>query len=90
MCYAILIGLSFITLWFFHPFQTSKLALHDIDSKKEELEVLEYEKLKEIDRESYEYEITVIEENIKNMKPNMGAILEYKKKVGYSSKCPRR
>ncbi|KAG1714925.1 Structural maintenance of chromosomes protein 4 [Nymphon striatum] len=60
--------------------QTKKLTLHDIEGKKEELAELDEEKLTEIDKEGLEYEITVLEEKIQNMKPSMAAIQEYKKK----------
>ena len=46
-----------------------------------ELEVFEKEKLQETDKEEEQYAITVLEEKKAQMKPNMAAIAEYKKKV---------
>ena len=46
-----------------------------------ELEVFEKEKLEEIEKEEEQYAITVLEEKKAQMKPNMAAIAEYKKKV---------
>ena len=46
-----------------------------------ELEVFEKEKLEETDKEEEQYAITVLEEKKAQMKPNMAAIAEYKKKV---------
>ena len=65
-----------------HLFQLGKLKLHEIESDdKLELEVFEKEKLDEVDKEDEQYAITVLEEKKNQMKPNMAAIAEYKKKV---------
>ena len=62
--------------------QLGKLRLHEIDEDgKTELEQFEKEKLEDVDKEEEQYAITVLEEKKAQMKPNMAAIAEYKKKV---------
>ena len=46
-----------------------------------EISSIPNEELKEIDKEGIQYEITVLEEKLAQMKPNMTAIAEYRKKV---------
>jgi len=59
-----------------------KLALHEIDGEeKQELVTCEPEELQAIVKEDTQYEITVLEEKLAQMKPNMAAIAEYRKKV---------
>ena len=42
---------------------------------------MEAETLTGVDKEDIQYEITVLEEKLAKMKPNMAAIAEYRKKV---------
>ena len=71
---------SFFQLSF--VFQLGKLKLHEIEVEdKLELDIFEKEKLEEVDKEEEQYAITVLEEKKAQMKPNMAAIAEYKKKV---------
>lgn len=61
----------------------SGLSLTPIDGKEVgELTELTPESLTDIDKEGVQYEITVLEEKLAQMKPNMAAIAEYRKKVG--------
>jgi hypothetical protein len=46
-----------------------------------ELSTLTGEELKATNKEDTQYEITVLEEKLAKMKPNMAAIAEYRKKV---------
>lgn len=63
-------------------FQSGKLSLHKIDDQDNvELETYEREKLHDVSKEDTQYEITVLEEKMNQMKPNMAAIAEYRKKV---------
>ena len=56
--------------------------MHEVEEGDNlELEVFEKEKLEEADKEEEQYAITVLEEKKAQMKPNMAAIAEYKKKV---------
>lgn len=65
------------------PLQMSSLSLTPIDGKEVgELTELTPEALTDIDKEGVQYEITVLEEKLAQMKPNMAAIAEYRKKVG--------
>lgn len=65
------------------PSQMSGLSLTPIDGKEVgELTELTPESLTDIDKEGVQYEITVLEEKLAQMKPNMAAIAEYRKKVG--------
>lgn len=45
------------------------------------LPTLTPEDLEKIDKETVSYEITVLEEKLNQMKPNMAVIAEYRKKV---------
>ena len=47
----------------------------------EEVKELGEEELEELDKKAVEYEITVMEERLKQMTPNMAAIEEYRRKV---------
>lgn len=59
----------------------SGLSLTPIDGKEVgELTELTPEALTDIDKEGVQYEITVLEEKLAQMKPNMAAIAEYRKK----------
>ena len=61
--------------------------MHEVEEGDNvELEVFEEEKLEEADKEEEQYAITVLEEKKAQMKPNMAAIAEYKKKVETSTK----
>ncbi|CAH1781989.1 unnamed protein product [Owenia fusiformis] len=61
--------------------ERGKLSLHQIDQMEmEELPTLPIEELSEINKEDTQYEITVLEEKLAQMKPNMAAIEEYRKK----------
>ena len=63
-------------------FQLGKLQLHEIEEGNNiQLEIFEKERLEEADKEEEQYAITVLEEKKAQMKPNMAAIAEYKKKV---------
>ena len=42
---------------------------------------MEADTLTGVDKEDIQYEITVLEEKLAKMKPNMAAIAEYRKKV---------
>ena len=58
------------------------LSLTPIDGKDVgALGEVSSEELENLDKEKTEFEITVIEENLGKMKPNMAAIAEYRKKV---------
>jgi len=46
------------------------------------METLEAEQLEDVDKKEIEYQITILEEKMLQMKPNMAAIAEYRKKVG--------
>ena len=62
--------------------QLGKLSLHVSEGvDTEELPTIQEDKLKDINKEDTQYEITVLEEKLAQMKPNMAAIAEYKKKV---------
>ena len=59
------------------------MALTPIDGQEtEELPTIPREELENTDKEAISYEITVCEEKLNSMKPNMAAIAEYRKKVG--------
>ena len=45
---------------------------------------MEEAELEAIDKQAVEYEITMLEERLKQMTPNMAAIEEYKRKVGHT------
>ncbi|XP_076350696.1 structural maintenance of chromosomes 4-like protein gluon [Tachypleus tridentatus] len=61
--------------------QLAKLTLQELDGETNEpLTKLPPEDLEKVDTEACQYEITVLEERLQNMKPNMAAIAEYKKK----------
>lgn len=61
--------------------EMSGLSLTPIDGKEVgELTELTPESLTDIDKEGVQYEITVLEEKLAQMKPNMAAIAEYRKK----------
>lgn len=63
--------------------QLARLSLHQIDGQEEEqMETLEASQLEDVDKEDIEYQITILEEKMSKMKPNMAAIAEYRKKVG--------
>lgn len=67
------------------PLQMSGLSLTPIDGKEVgELTELTPDVLADIDKEGVQYEITVLEEKLAQIKPNMAAIAEYRKKVGQS------
>ena len=67
----------------------SGLSLTPIDGKEVgELSEVSPEALRDIDKEGVQYEITVLEEKLAQMKPNMAAIAEYRKKVGHISTIP--
>lgn len=60
------------------------MKLHDVDSQQQQptqLQTFDAEALRDVDTEKIQYEITIIEEQLNRMKPNMAAILEYKRKV---------
>ena len=62
------------------------MALTPIDGQElEELVTVPKEELESINKEDIQYEITVCEEKLNSMKPNMAAIAEYRKKVPYLS-----
>ena len=54
----------------------SKLSL-----ESEEMREMSEEELQGINRQETEYQITMLEERLKQMTPNMAAIEEYKRKV---------
>ncbi|XP_013380461.1 structural maintenance of chromosomes protein 4-like [Lingula anatina] len=61
----------------------SKLALHKFDDGTEtegSLEVIPAEELAKMSKETVAYELTILEEKIVQVKPNLAAIAEYKKK----------
>ena len=58
-------------------------VMEDQDEKaKTALETLTEEELAEIHTKDTQFAITVLEEQLNQMKPNMAAIAEYRKKVG--------
>ncbi len=59
--------------------QIKKLNFGDGDAP-----VVSEEELADLDKQTVEYEITVLEERLKQMTPNMAAIEEYKRKVSAS------
>ncbi|EDO40646.1 predicted protein [Nematostella vectensis] len=64
--------------------ELSKLELQCVgisdEQQKEELPKLSTEDLEAVDKEAVMYEITVLEEKLAQLKPNMAAIAEYRKK----------
>ncbi|KAJ7381328.1 Structural maintenance of chromosomes protein 4 [Desmophyllum pertusum] len=65
--------------------ELSKLVLQSLSASadaepEESLPTLTRDELEGIDKETVMYEITVLEEKLKQMKPNMAAIAEYRKK----------
>jgi len=66
--------------------QLERLSLHQIDIDKipEKLPTLTAEQLsgEVVDTEDLQLQITKLEEQLSNMKPNLAAIAEYRKKVG--------
>ncbi|KAK3094368.1 hypothetical protein FSP39_000811 [Pinctada imbricata] len=61
--------------------EMDSLKLTPIDGKEAgELKELSSEELEDVDIEKTSYEITIIEESLAKMKPNMAAIAEYRKK----------
>ena len=66
-----------------NSFQISHLALTKIESEEpEELPTIPPEELQALNKEDTLFEISVLEEKLSKMKPNMAAIAEYRKKVG--------
>ena len=66
--------------------QLSKLSLTSVEGEiAESLPVYDAERLSGVIKEDVQLEITVLEERLATMKPNMAAIEEYRKKVG---DCP--
>lgn len=66
-------------------FQLSHLTLTVIDRQEpEELPAISAEEVEQINKQDTQYEITVLEEKLSQMKPNMAAIAEYRKKVRVS------
>jgi len=62
--------------------QLTHLSLAPVDGKEGgEIPTIPSEELTTIDKENTQYEITVLEEKLAQMKPNMAAIAEYRKKV---------
>ena len=62
--------------------QLGKLELHIIDrDNPETLVELNEEQLANVDSEEVQYEITVCEEQLGKMNPNLAAIQQFKKKV---------
>lgn len=51
--------------------------------ENEEMVTIATEQLTGINKEEVQYEITVLEEKLAQMKPNMAAIAEYRKKVRF-------
>ena len=67
-----------------HDFQVSKLSLHvqeDMGDTPSALATLTEEQLSNINTKDTQFAITVLEEQLAQMKPNMAAIAEYRKKV---------
>jgi len=63
-------------------FQLKTLQLQTIPGEEpKELPVLSDEELSEVDTNKLQYAITKLEEQLKQQKPNLTAIQEYKKKV---------
>jgi len=61
----------------------SHLALTPIDGQEvEPLRDLTAEEVEALNKEETGYQITLLEEKLTQMKPNMAAIAEYRKKVG--------
>ena len=59
-----------------------KLTLNEIDGEKAvELERYEAESLRDVSKETVQHELTLLEEKLAGMKPNMAAIAEYRKKA---------
>ena len=72
------------TYFFYLIFQLSHLELTKIDGEEtEELPICTEEELAELSKDEIQYKITVLEEELSQMKPNMAAIAEYRKKVRY-------
>ena len=62
--------------------QLSKLSLTSVDGETPSaLTTHDTQYLADVNKEDVQYEITVLEEKLAQMKPNMAAIAEYKKKV---------
>lgn len=72
-----------VVVYSFLPPQSTKLALHSIDDKPaEELAKLTTEQLEAIKSpDVIKNEIALLEDRCAQMKPNLGAIAEFKKKV---------
>ena len=63
--------------------QLGRLTLHKLEGQEtSELPDLDKHTLRSLNKEDTQYEITVLEEKLAQMKPNMAAIAEYRKKVG--------
>lgn len=61
--------------------EIGNLQLTPIDGQEVgEMTTIPDDELKELDKEAIQYEITVLEEKLAQMKPNMAAIAEYRKK----------
>ncbi|XP_077988154.1 structural maintenance of chromosomes protein 4-like [Glandiceps talaboti] len=61
--------------------EINRLSLHAVEGEEmKELPTLSDEEVQKIELQKIEFEITVIEEDMRKMKPNMAAIEEYKKK----------
>ena len=64
--------------------QVSRLSLHHLEDQEERnatLATLSEEQLANINTKDTQFAITVLEEQLAQMKPNMAAIAEYRKKV---------
>lgn len=74
---------STVVVYSFLPPQSTKLALHSIDDKPaEELPKLTTEQLEATKSpDVIKNEIALLEDRSAQMKPNLGAIAEFKKKV---------
>lgn len=51
------------------------------DNTQEALPEISVDKLRELDTVNFQYQITVLEERLQEMKPNMAAITEFFRKV---------
>ena len=67
--------------------QMKKLTLNEIDGEKApELQRYDVEVLRDVSKEATQQELTLLDERLGGMKPNMAAIAEYRKKAGHLSR----
>lgn len=69
-------------------FKLSKLELHDIEEGPTELPVLTEEEINDTNIGSVYCEVSAVQNQMKGMNPDLGAIAEFKRKVSAGSIAP--